>query len=72
MSQDFILKAILVLSDVDIRFRIDNFGKGNIVKFENNWTDIKNSLVATFTLLEQLGFNDSLLRAKNAAIPIAY
>lgn len=72
VSQDFILKAILVLSDVDIRFRIDNFGKGNIAKFENNWIDIKNSLVATFTLLEQLGFNDSLLRAKNAAIPIAY
>jgi hypothetical protein len=29
-------------------------------------------LVATFNLLAQLGFNDSLLRAKNAAIPIAY
>lgn len=72
VSQDFILKSILVLSDVDIRFRIDNFGKTNITIFESNWLNIKSSLIATFTLLEQLGFNDSILRAKNAAIPIAY
>lgn len=72
VSQDFILKSILVLSDVDIRFKIGNFGKTNIAIFESKWNDIKKSLIATFTLLEQLGFNDSLLRAKNASIPIAY
>ena len=72
VSQDFILKAVLVLSDLDVRFKIENFGKTNISIFENKWIEIKKSLVATFQLLEQLGFNDSLLRAKNAAIPIAY
>ncbi len=72
VSQDFILKSILVLSDVDVRFKIENFGRKNVSIFENNWNDIRSSLVATFNLLEQLGFNDSLLRAKNAAIPIAY
>ncbi len=72
VSQDFILKSLLVLSDVDIRFKIQNFGKDNIAIFESKWNDIKKSLVATFNLLEQIGFNDSLLRAKNAAIPIAY
>ena len=72
VSQDFILKSILVLSDVDVRFKIENFGRNNVALFENKWNDIRASLVATFSLLEQLGFNDSLLRAKNAAIPIAY
>lgn len=72
VSQDFILKSILVLSDADVRFKIENFGKNNVSIFENKWSDIRASLVATFSLLEQLGFNDSLLRAKNAAIPIAY
>lgn len=72
VSQDFILKSILVLSDVDVRFKIDNFGRKNVSIFEEKWEDIRSSLVATFNLLEQLGFNDSLLRAKNAAIPIAY
>lgn len=72
VSQDFILKSILALSDVDIRFKIQNFGKDNIAIFEEKWEGIKKSLIATFNLLEQLGFNDSLLRAKNASIPIAY
>lgn len=72
VSQDFILKSILVLSDVDIKFKIKNFGKENISLFEEKWDDIKESLVATFQLLEEIGFNDILLRAKNAAIPIAY
>lgn len=72
VSQDFILKSILVLSDADVRFKIENFGRQNVGIFESKWKDIRSSLVATFNLLEQLGFNDSLLRAKNAAIPIAY
>ncbi|MDY4788156.1 MAG: DUF262 domain-containing protein [Bacilli bacterium] len=72
VSQDFILKSLLVLSDVDVRFKIDNFGRQNITLFEQKWDNIKKSLDATFNLLDQLNFNDSLLRAKNAAIPIAY
>ena len=72
VSQDFILKTMLVLSDSDVRFKIANFDRENITKFESQWDSIRESLVATFNLLSQLGFNDSLLRAKNAAIPIAY
>lgn len=37
VSQDFILKSILVLSDMDVRFKIENFGKKNIAVFEKNW-----------------------------------
>ncbi len=72
VSQDFILKTLLVLSDGDVRYKIENFGKANIEDYETKWKGIRTSLVATFQLLAQLGFNDSLLRAKNAAIPIAY
>ena len=72
VSQDFILKTILVLSDGDLRFKIENFGRDNIEVFEEKWPDIKNSLIATFKLLASLNFNDTMLRAKNAAIPIAY
>ena len=72
ISQDFILKNLLVLSDVDIRFKIRNFDRDNVSLFEENWDEIKKAIVATFQLLEKLGFNDSLLRAKNATIPISY
>ena len=72
VTQDFILKTLLVLSDVDVRFKIDNFRRDNIEIFERNWPEIKKSLESTFKLLEELNFNDSILKAKNAAIPIAY
>lgn len=72
VSQDFILKSLLVLSDVDVRFKITNFGKDNISIFENNWEKIRKSIVSSFKLLSSLGFNDTLIRAKNAVIPIAY
>lgn len=72
VSQDFILKSLLVLSDVDVRFKIANFGKDNISIFENNWEKIRKSIVSSFKLLSSLGFNDTLIRAKNAVIPIAY
>ena len=72
VSQDFILKSLLVLSDVDVRFKIANFGKDNINIFETNWEKIRKSIVSSFKLLSSLGFNDTLIRAKNAVIPIAY
>ena len=72
VSQDFILKAMLVFESEDIRFKLDNFGIEQVRRFEQKWDDIKKALVATFELLESLGYSDSLLVAKNAAIPIAY
>lgn len=72
VSQDFILKTILVLSSEDIRFKLENFSKDKVSEFENNWDSIKECLVNTFKLLESLGYSDSTIRAKNAVIPIVY
>ena len=72
VSQDFILKAMLVCESEDIRFKLANFNLEQVRRFEASWDDIKKALVSTFELLESLGYSDSLLTAKNAAIPIAY
>jgi len=72
VSQDFILKSILVLSDVDVQFKIRNFSKSNVAVFEEKWDKIRKSIITTFQLLEQLNFNDTILKSKNATIPIAY
>ncbi len=72
VSQDFILKAMLVFESDDIRFKLANFNLEQVRRFEAAWDNIKKALVATFELLESLGFSDSMLTAKNAAIPIAY
>jgi uncharacterized protein with ParB-like and HNH nuclease domain len=72
VSQDFILKAMLVFESEDIRFKLANFSLAQVNRFEAAWDNIKKALVATFELLASLGYSDSLLAAKNAAIPIAY
>lgn len=72
VNQDFVLKSILVLTDSDVKFNVSNFSKAKVASYEKDWDEIKDSLIETFKLLEQLGFNDNVLISKNAAIPIAY
>ncbi|MBQ7155439.1 MAG: DUF262 domain-containing protein [Synergistaceae bacterium] len=72
IDKDFILRTCLVLFVDDIRFRLNNFTHSNVAVFEKNWLGIKASIIAAFTLFEQLGFNDATFRAKNAAIPVIY
>lgn len=72
ISKDFILKTCLCLFSDDIKFQLKNFHSKNIKKFEDNWPNIRAAIVSAFCFLEQLRFNDTTFRAKNAAIPIIY
>ena len=72
VDKDFILKSCLVLFVDNINFVLKNFTYENIEKFENNWDYVKKSIVSSFKLFEQLGFNNTSFRAKNAAIPVIY
>lgn len=72
IDKNFILKTCLVLFIDNIKFQLKNFGYENVKIFEDNWEDIKESIISAFELIEKLGFNDKTFRAKNAAIPIIY
>lgn len=72
ISEDFILKTCLVLFKKDIRFNVKNFNAETVEEFGRNWERIKKSIVEVFRMLENWGFNDSSLRAKNAVIPLIY
>lgn len=72
ISRDLVLKACLMLTGADIRFKIKNFDGNGIHKIESNWNDIRDCIIATFKLINLLGLNDQSLRAKNAALPIVY
>jgi uncharacterized protein with ParB-like and HNH nuclease domain len=69
---DFVLKTCLVLLNDNIKFQVKNFDQHNVIKFEDNWTRIQDSVFEAFILLEKMGFNNQNLRAKNAVIPIIY
>ena len=72
INRDFVLKTALMLSDADVRFKVKNFTGDQVAKIEQEWDDIKACILEVFRLIRSFGLNDASLRAKNAAIPIAY
>jgi uncharacterized protein with ParB-like and HNH nuclease domain len=72
-NKDFILKTCLILNDfTDIAFKVDNFNKTNMLKIEENWERVINSLRITVGLVASFGYNRETLSSNNAIIPIAY
>lgn len=71
-NKDIVLKSCLVLSDLDVKFKVDNFTKENMSLIEKNWEGITLSLRSAIGLLSNLGYNQDSLLATNAIIPIAY
>jgi uncharacterized protein with ParB-like and HNH nuclease domain len=71
-NKDFILKSCLVLSELDIAFKVKNFNKENVSIIEENWEKIKESLKLTVTLLASFGYDEKRLTSNNSIIPIAY
>ena len=71
-DRNFVLKAALVLTDEDVRFRVQNFNRVNMLQIEASWTAIKSSLTTAVHLISSFGFDARRLTANNAIIPIAY
>jgi hypothetical protein len=72
ISKDLILKACLYLSSSDIRYKVSNFAAPQVKPFEDNWDAIQSSVLATFSLVKDFGYNDKSLTSKNALLPILY
>jgi uncharacterized protein with ParB-like and HNH nuclease domain len=72
-DKDFVLKACLILSDFkNIAFKVDNFNKENMLKIENNWDSISDSIRLATTLASNYGYQRDILTSNTAIIPIAY
>ena len=69
---DFILKTCLVLFNDNIRFMVKNFDHASVTTYEEHWDQIRESIVLAFKLVEQWGYNERSLSAKNAVIPLIY
>jgi uncharacterized protein with ParB-like and HNH nuclease domain len=72
ITKDFVLKTCLLIFSDSIKFQVKNFDKQRVTEFEENWGRVEKSIIESFTLLSNLGFNNHSLRAKNAVIPIIY
>lgn len=71
-SKDTVLKTCLVLADLDVKFKVDNFTKENMKKIETNWDGISGALKVAVQLVSKFGYRRDNLTATNAIIPIAY
>ncbi len=72
LDQDFVLKAALVLTDLDIQYKLKNFNKENLKKISDKWAEIKKYLILTTKLLGHYKFSEKNIISKNALIPMSY
>ncbi len=69
-SKDYVLKALLVCSGRDVRFKTDNIRKK--AGLEEIWSDVQDAVRRAVRLLVSFGFDGSTLRAQNASLPIVH
>jgi len=72
ISQDFVMRACLVLSDLPVKYKLESFKQKNIILIKKNWDDIKSSLLKLIDLVHEIGYKDFPNLSDNALIPIAY
>lgn len=72
IERDWILKTCLMLTDSDVRFKVQNFKSEQVQQIQQRWQEIKECINATFLLIRRFGVNPQSLTSKNAVIPICY
>lgn len=72
VDKDLVLKTSLYLYGSDIRYKVSNFSAAQVKPFEDNWDDIRLSVIAVFGLIRDFGYNQKSLTSKNALLPIIY
>ena len=72
IERDWLLKACLVLTGADVRFKVGNFKNEQVSTIQKNWAQIKDCVLSTFRLVRRFGINPPSLTSKNAVLPICY
>lgn len=72
VSQDFVMRACLVLTDAPVKYNLSAFKSTNVGKIKDSWPNIRDSLINLCELLPNIGYIDHPNLSENALIPIAY
>ncbi|MGQ7794321.1 DUF262 domain-containing protein [Faunimonas sp. B44] len=72
LSKDFVMKSCLVLSDLDVTYKVNNFTNQNLAIIEQQWAQIKHTLENTLRLVNAFGIDKETLSSANALMPVAY
>lgn len=71
-SKDVVLKTALMISGVNLTFRVSNFTRSNMKLVESNWDRTEKALLNASALLSQFGYSSQTLTADSVIIPVAY
>jgi uncharacterized protein with ParB-like and HNH nuclease domain len=71
-DKDFIMKACLVLTDLPVAYKVQNFNNANLARIRQQWPAIKKAVERGVDLANSFGIDRDNLTSANALIPIIY
>ncbi|GHO67439.1 hypothetical protein KSC_063310 [Ktedonobacter sp. SOSP1-52] len=71
-DKDFIMKTCLVLSDLPVQYKVENFNAQNLKLIHSKWQCIKKAIEVAANLINMFGIDRDTLTSANALIPIIY
>jgi uncharacterized protein with ParB-like and HNH nuclease domain len=73
-GSDFVLKSLLVASDLSAEYRIRSFTHENLLLMKEIWEeeDIQDAIESAVALMSEFGLTGRSLTSRNALIPIVY
>lgn len=72
IDKDYVVKAFLYLYHPNIKTEIGSFSIDFCQKIEENWNNIRDSILSLFDLLRTFGMDELKLTSVNATLPILY
>lgn len=71
-DKDFIMKSCLVLTDLPVAYKVQNFNNANLTTIRRDWPAIKKAIERGVDLVNSFGIDRDNLTSANALIPIIY
>ncbi len=71
-DKDFIMKSCLVLTDLPVVYKVQNFNNANLELIRSKWGAIKSAVKRGVDLVNSFGIDRDNLTSVNAIIPIIY
>ena len=71
-DKDFIMKSCLVLTDLPVVYKVQNFNNANLELIRREWNAIKRAVKRGVDLVNSFGIDRDNLTSVNAIIPIIY
>lgn len=71
-SKDFVLKALLVLSDLPVGFKAESFSDTNLSFMEQKWPAVRESIRRGVATIKSFMLPEDVISSANAMIPVLY